>query len=103
MEVAGVPPVASPNAFGSTLMGAALVPLPTNTQILSVPISGHGEPFMSQAVAQRNNKQANENEMHKKQMVYIAKNEKENKARLVVAWQEAHKPSAIAQAQKTRK
>jgi hypothetical protein len=36
-------------------------------------------------------------------MVNIAKNDKENKARLVVALREAHKLSAIAQSQKTRK
>jgi hypothetical protein len=41
--------------------------------------------------------------MHKKGMVKIAKHEKENKARLVVAWWEAHKPTAMTQAIKTRK
>jgi ribosome biogenesis protein Tsr3 len=61
------------------------------------------EPLMFQVVAQRNDKQASENKMHKKGMVDIAKNEKESKARLVVASREAHKLSAMAQAQKTRK
>jgi hypothetical protein len=41
--------------------------------------------------------------MHKKGMVNIAKKEKENKSRLVVAWWEAHKPTAMTQAQKTIK
>jgi hypothetical protein len=36
-------------------------------------------------------------------MVNIAKNEKENKAGLVVTLWEVHKLSAMAQAQKTRK
>jgi hypothetical protein len=36
-------------------------------------------------------------------MVNIAKNEKQNKAGLVVASWEAHNLSAMAQAQKTRK
>ena len=36
-------------------------------------------------------------------MVNIAKNEKGNKASLAVTWREAHKSSAMAKAQKTRK
>jgi hypothetical protein len=61
------------------------------------------EPFMTQAVTQKNNKQASKNKMHKKGMVDIAKMKKENKSGLVVAWWEAHKPTTMTQAPKTIK